>query len=124
MARSTVSSGPTFESANARALWEDTTSDFELSRHEKVILEAACREQDLVERIEKDLVNSKLIVLGSMGQEVANPLLGEVRQHRAAVASLIKQLKLPEGEGEEQQQNPRSTTARAAANARWGTGGA
>ena len=117
-------SGPTFTSTNSTELWSETTAEYELSRHEKVILESACRELDIVEKLEEALDGASLIVAGSMGQDTANPLLQEVRMHRAAVATLIKALKLPEAEEGEKTENPRSSTARAAANARWGTGGA
>lgn len=113
-------SEPTFTSDNGRDLWADTTSDYELSRHERVILEGACRELDIVSRLEDQLDGADLIVRGSMGQDTANPLLAEVRQHRASVASLIKLLKLPENE-ESTASADRSSSARAAAQVRWGT---
>lgn len=108
--------------ARARKLWTATTTEYELGDHELVILEGACREVDIVDRLEKRLKDEPLLVAGSMGQPTANPLLAEVRQHRSTVAALIKSLKLPEGEGAgEKPANPRSTSARAAANARWGS---
>jgi hypothetical protein len=36
------------------------------------------------------------LVKGSQGQQVINPLISEVRQHRNCVASLLKWLKLPD----------------------------
>lgn len=113
-------SEPTFSSDNATDLWADTTSDYDLSRHEKVILEGACRELDIVQKLEDELDGANMIVAGSMGQDTANPLLAEVRQHRSSVASLIKLLKLPENE-ESTGAAERSSSARAAAAARWGT---
>lgn len=104
-----------------QALWRKTLAEFELSEHEYPILEAACRELGLIRRIEAVLGKAKLVVEGSMGQDTAHPLLAEVRQHRAAYVSLVKSLKLPEGDAGTVP-NPRSASAQAAANARWSRG--
>lgn len=109
---------------SGRRLWTATTKEYELSEHELSILESAARELDIIDRLEKGLKDASLIVSGSMGQPTANPLLGEVRQHRTTAASLIKALKLPESDESTPAQRSRSTSARAAANARWGTRGA
>lgn len=121
MARTTT---PVGLGVNGRRVWTATTRDYELGEHELAILESACRELDIVDRLEKALKDAKLIVNGSMGQPTANPLLGEVRQHRTTYTSLIKSLKLPESDEATPAQKARSTSARAAAAARWGTGGA
>jgi hypothetical protein len=52
---------------------------------------------------------------------VINPLISELRQHRSTLASLLRQLKLPD---ESVSAEARSTAARAAANARWSRRGA
>ena len=44
---------------------------------------------DLQERLEEALKDADLLVRGSMGQEVANPLIGEVRQHRTTINTLM-----------------------------------
>jgi hypothetical protein len=53
---------------------------------------------------------------GSMGQQVINPLISELRQHRATLASLLGRLNLPD---EATDSVPRSVQARDAAHARW-----
>ena len=108
-------------STSAQKVWRETLAVYELDEHEYPTLEAACRELTLIEKIDKELDGSKLIVRGSMGQDVANPLLAEVRQHRAAYIAFMKALRLPEGESAEVS-SPRSEAARKAAQARWGRG--
>ena len=103
--------------------WQDATGVYEFRADELLILEDACRELDVIDRLEEELRTADLLVKGSMGQDVANPLLGEVRQHRALYARLVKQLALPDGEAEaDQGAGDRSSKARSAANARWRRG--
>jgi hypothetical protein len=64
------------------------------------------------------MVDQPKLVKGSQGQMVINPLISEVRQHRSVLASLLKQLKIPEVDGAAGQQT-RSTQARSAAMSRW-----
>lgn len=103
------------------AFWRKIMSDYELAPHEEMILEGACRELDLIAKLELAIKPAVLIVKGSMGQDVANPLLAEIRQHRMAFMSAIKQLRLPALE-DKPAQSARSRSAQAAANARWARG--
>jgi hypothetical protein len=64
------------------------------------------------------LAGAPKLVKGSQGLLVINPLIPEVRQHRSALASLLKQLKIPDVEPAAGQ-DKRSTQARAAAMSRW-----
>jgi hypothetical protein len=80
--------------AEAKNLWEWCLSNYNLRKDECRILVDICREIDVVNRIERDLESSPSMTRGSQGQEVANPLFAEARQHRQTTASLIKQLKL------------------------------
>lgn len=113
---------PTKLGAKARKFWRETVANYEVSAHEALLLEAACREIDIVERLQKELDGANLVVPGSMGQDTAHPLLMEVRMHRAAFAALIKQLALPDVE-DEKPSSPRSRQAQKAAEARWGRAG-
>ena len=97
-------------------LWVDVTSTYTLRVDEKRVLEDACREADLVDTLETASRTADLVVKGSQGQPVINPLISELRQHRSTLASLFRQLKLPDGDSGE----ARSAAARSAANARWG----
>lgn len=87
--------------AKARSVWTRTTKDFDLRADELRLLEDACREIDLVDRLDRALRDGDLMVQGSMGQQVTNPLLQEIRQHRLALARLFNQLHLPDDDTEE-----------------------
>lgn len=108
--------------AKGRRLWDDVTSTYDLRADELAVLEHAARELDLIERLERELDGNGLTVAGSMGQLVAHPLIGELRQHRATAQRLLAQLKLPDDSGDGRADAAaagRSTSAREAANARW-----
>lgn len=111
--------------ARSRRLWDAVTGTYQLRADELVVLEDACREVDIVDRLERELDGADHVVKGSMGQPVANPLLAELRQHRAVVQRLLASLKLPDGPGEQgagSSGGERSASARAAAEARWKRG--
>lgn len=110
---------PTRLSKSAHALWDDVTSEWDLRPDELRMLEDACREASLVDRIEREL-SAGLLTLGSTGQVRAHPLLGEVRQHRVAMSQLLSRLNLPDADAEGRAQDARSQHARLAAVARWG----
>lgn len=113
---------PTKLGPKARKFWRETVGNYELSAHEALLLEAACREIDIVERLQKELDGANLVVPGSMGQDTAHPLLMEVRMHRASFAAIVKQLALPDVE-DDAPASPRSRQAQKAAEARWGRAG-
>lgn len=107
--------------ADGAALWRKVTGSYDLRTDELVTLESACRATDRV-ALMRDELGDTVTATGSMGQVVVHPLIAEIRAHEAQVTSLLSRLKLPdlaEGApaGEEQS---RSTTARAAAQSRWG----
>lgn len=111
---------PTKLGPKAKRLWVEVTGTYDLRVDELRILEDACREVDLVERLELEFRSEDTMVKGSMGQLVASPLLQELRQHRAVLARLLGMLKLPDEDGRAQESV--SNAARKAANARWGRG--
>ncbi len=106
----------------AKAVWSGITGDFDLRVDELRVLEDACREVDLIERIDEELKTADLIVKGSMGQPVASPLVMEIRQHRVTLARLFGSLKLPADAEGGSEQGERSSSARQAAMTRWGRG--
>lgn len=99
-------------------LWREISGGFELRVDELRVLEDACREVDLIERLEDALRDAPLVVTGSQGQPVASPLVQELRQHRSLVARLLAALKLPD-EDEQADVRERSAQARHAAVVRW-----
>lgn len=103
----------------ALRLWHAIADEYELRPDEYRVLEDACRQTAIVDRLERELRGAPMVMRGSQGQTVANPLLAEVRQHRTIVASLLKQLNLPDLEDVEVVELSRSVQAREAAKSRW-----
>ncbi|WNI15226.1 hypothetical protein [Actinacidiphila sp. ITFR-21] len=102
-------------------LWEAIASGFELRQDELRVLEDACREADLIERLHQAHLSAPLVVTGSMGQPVASPLVQELRAHRALLARLLGTLKLPDDDERQASDGQRRTVqARKAAMVRWG----
>lgn len=105
-----------------KKLWRDivTSGKYELRPDECRILEDACREADLIDEMETARRELPYMVKGSQGQDVINPIISELRQHRATLTSMLAKLKLPDAnEDQPGAESPRSTAARTAANARW-----
>lgn len=108
-----------------RALWNSIVKEYGLRPDEKRVLTDACREADLIGELDRNLAAGDILITGSMGQQVLNPLVAELRQHRSTLATLLRQLKLPDSTpAKSQEPGDRSATARAAANARWSKRGA
>lgn len=105
-------------------LWAAVIDTYDLRIDEQRVLEDACREADLIDMMVTGMRGKSLVVDGSKGQPVVNPLVSELRQHRATLAALMRQLKLPEDGDAERDAGARSSAARAAANARWSRRGA
>lgn len=102
------------------ALWAALTKDYEFRPDELRVLRDACFEADLISAMEAEMVGAPFTVKGSQGQPVANPMLSELRQHRALLERLLRGLSLPDEDG--RAAGARSTSARDAANARWKRG--
>lgn len=115
-----ISTAPAKLGTEAKRIWDEVTTSYRLRPDELRVLEDACREVDLIERLETAVRSGELMVRGSQGQPVANPLVQEIRQHRQVVKSLLGSLKLPDEDG--RQADSRSASAREAANARWRRG--
>jgi hypothetical protein len=108
---------------SAARLWRSVTAKYELRFDEARLLEEACRELDLVERLDVELRGAGLVVPGSMGQDRPNPLLSEVRAHRLVLARLLAQVGLCDEVDAEVADRLPQVQARRAARARWGPGG-
>ena len=114
---------PTNLGKRGKALWDSIVPAYELRPDEVCTLEDACREADLIERLNAELANAELTTRGSMGQEVASPFVSEIRQHRTVLAGLLGKLKLPDTPaGAARKAAVTSEQRSKAARARWGTG--
>jgi hypothetical protein len=102
-----------------RQLWEEIAEAHGLRVDELRILEDACHEADLIERMHIELQTAPLVVKGSMGQDVASPLVQELRQHRGLLARLLGSLKLRDEEQDERDAQARQDQGRKAALSRW-----
>ena len=106
-------------SEKARRLWRETVEGFTLRADEYTLLEAACRELDLIEQMQSAITRQGLMITGSMGQPVAHPFISEIRQHRAQLTSILRALKIPDADAPDIQAGAVSSQARAAAQSRW-----
>jgi hypothetical protein len=110
------------------ALWRSIAAQvaadgLELDPRERELLEAACRERDMLASIEDALAGEPRIVRGAQGQLVAHPLLGEARRSRQSIATLLKAISLEDplasaGKGAGSGSRTTSWQARAAATTR------
>ncbi|MBO2455862.1 hypothetical protein J4573_52920 [Actinomadura barringtoniae] len=118
---------PAIERLGSRGtvLWNRVTETWDLKPDELELLSAACRTVDHIAAMEKELEGQPLTVLGSQRQPVINPLVSELRFYRAALASHLRALRIPDSEDEGAEVLPmdrkmtRSESGRVAAHARW-----
>ena len=76
------------------ALWRGVATTGSLRPDHLRILEDACFECDLIDDLRRGLKGKPQTVRGSQGQEVAHPLIAELRQHRATLSALLRALRL------------------------------
>lgn len=75
-------------------MWKAVVRTATLRADRLRILEDACFECDLIDELQASLKGAPQTVRGSQGQEVAHPLITELRQHRATLSSLLRALQL------------------------------
>jgi phage terminase small subunit len=111
---------PAHLGSGAHRLWREVLAVADMRHDELVLLEKACRTLDDLDRLEKALAASPVLVAGSMGQEKVNPLFAECRSARSLLAALLKQIGVPDPvEVQKIRAISRSTQATKAARARW-----
>jgi hypothetical protein len=93
-------------------------ADYQLRPDELRILEAACRTADNIVQLDAELKDADVLVEGSKGQDVVNPLFGEVRLQRLAFGRLLSHLGLDDADGVAGGQ-ARSAAGRRLAAQRW-----
>jgi hypothetical protein len=107
----------TRESAGSR-LTREILDLYALNPAEMLILAKAASMADALERIDAQMADAPLIVDGSTGQPVENPLLRSQRAHAARLAGLLESLSLPR-QDEESGRPPAARLAQRAAQVRW-----
>ena len=113
--------------AGGRKLWREVAKTYTLRPDEVAILEQACRAADLVDVMSAELASSELMIPGSTGQMVLNPIVAELRLQRQSLDRLLSGLDLPDMDGSgkavARDRNGRFSTSdqsRQAALKRWG----
>ncbi len=97
-----------------RSLWASITAVIEFEDPREVhALRQACLLEDDVARLRKELADAPLIVKGSTGQPVENPLLGSIRNATQLQARLLGSIAVDNSELE------RSAAGRALVSARY-----
>jgi hypothetical protein len=93
-------------------------ADFDLNAAEMTLLDRAAALVDELARIEAEMAGRPLVTAGSRGQEVADPLLREHRQHSEVLQRILEAIGLP-ATGEDEGESGTSQRARRAAQVRW-----
>lgn len=102
-----------------KVLWASIVDEFVLRPDELRTLADAARASDRLSALRAQLDGMDLMVLGSTGQLVVNPLVAEVRAHEAHVAMLLSRLKLKDSASSARGGSSRSVAARDRASERW-----
>lgn len=111
---------PDYLDERGRGLWLEVTGAYDLRVDELTTLEDYCAMADEIAdlRAEHVALGRPRMTRGSMGQEVDHPLPKRITDLQMKRATLARQLKLPDENGEARNQH------RDAANARWAKRGA
>jgi P27 family predicted phage terminase small subunit len=100
-----------------KVLWRNLTREFDFNSAELSLLHQLCCTTDEIALLKAALTRTGPVVEGSKGQPRANPLLGELRNHRKLADQLVVALGLPiDGEAVGRR---RSAQAKQAADTRW-----
>lgn len=104
----------------AEAFWRRVVVRWELRTDELRILQDACVQLALVDRLQYEADRSDVLIEGSRGQLRPNPIFDAVRQHRLALTNILKSLNIPESDEEEAARaERRHNKAVKAARTRW-----
>lgn len=106
------------------SLWESMLEvyEFEHEPNTAAILERACRTADTIAKLEEAAADAPLVVKGSTGQPVANPLISEARAQTNTLNQLLKSLNLEKSPAERAAlSRARSEAGAKGARSRWNT---
>src|SRR4051812_32631839 len=85
-------------SARAAGFWARTVADYELSDAELELLAESVVTMTEIDSLREALKVDGVTVAGSRGQRRVHPAVNEIRQHRMALARLLKSVALPADE--------------------------
>jgi hypothetical protein len=104
-----------------KAQWSSISGSYKLRPDELTNLEGACWAADMIVMLRLAWIEAgcPTETKGSMGQKIIHPLIGEMRAQQAAMAVLLRQLKLPDGD-----EVPATNQHRSAAVTKWQQRGA
>jgi hypothetical protein len=105
------------ETAGSR-LKREILAAYNLNPAELLLLDRAAVLADVCERLDAEVARTPLTTAGSVGQEVANPLLLQQRKHHERLQRLLDAIRLP-AEGEAMGASATSKAAQRAAQERW-----
>jgi P27 family predicted phage terminase small subunit len=110
--------------ADGRRLWRSVVRELAgeglvLDSREAQWLLSACELTDQLAVIKAAMAGEPLMVRGSQGQQVANPLLNEIRQHHLLISQTLARLKKPDEPAGVLGVVGATNRARGAANRRW-----
>jgi hypothetical protein len=100
-------------------LWSALQGSMEFDPQEEALLLETCRTLDTIEALALSIDSAGVMIVGSQGQQVLNPAVGELRQQQLSYARLVTMLNLDAVEGGTQLLSATTANAQAAANARW-----
>lgn len=118
MAKTTkIPQAPKGLGTEGRRFWREINRDWEFTPDALRVLARAARLLDTLVTLDTEIDGADLIMTGSRGNPIANPILTERRLHELAFAQLCRQLGIKDDEEPSGFSN--SQKARRAAMARW-----
>lgn len=84
---------------------------FEWTEKESALLDLASAQADQCQRLQHVLDDAGVMSTGSQGQPVLHPAVAELRQGQAALAALLRQVRLPDEVDLRQQRNAKARWA-------------
>ena len=87
-----------YRTADARSLWTDVTTRFDLERQEEVLLDIACRSLDRLRAAERLVERDGMLLPDDHGILRRHPALLIASEARTAARAAIRQLAIPGAE--------------------------
>lgn len=86
--------------AAGQELWLSIAEDYELDRHEALLLREACRVVDRLDRLNEAALTAPVTTTNRHGDLVCHPAQAEARAQAIVLSRLLASLRLPSGEQE------------------------